>query len=154
MVRIADISSTCLVCSWNYCIRIWRNIFWSADKNTVVSRDLWISGFAFANTIFSVQQVCFSIPETKAGQWKIFVFGNFTSDFNDYVFFSLDFIGICSYMVTSSIITGMMQISENWPEKSSALHFYDFWFHETFFVILQLSIKYGIAFANFFIIWA
>ena len=154
MVRIADISSTCLVCSWNYCIRIWRNIFWSADKNTMVSRNLWISYFSFAGTNLVVQQVFFFIQKTKAGQWKIFIFGDFSNDFNAYVFFSLDFIGICSYMVTSNIITGMMQISENWPGKSSALHFNDFWFPETFFVILWLSIISGIATTNFSIAWA
>ena len=40
-------------------------------------------------------------------------------------------------MVTSSIITGMMQISENWQGKSSALHFNDFGFHKTFFAVLS-----------------
>ena len=98
----------------------------------MVSRNLWISYFSFAGTNLVVQQVFFFIQKTKAGQWKIFIFGDFSNDFNAYVFFSLDFIGICSYMVTSSIITGMMQISENWPGKSSKLLFNDFAFLRLF----------------------
>ena len=88
--------------------------------------------FFFCRYKFGRATSFFLYTEKKAGQWKIFIFGDFSNDFNAYVFFSLDFIGICSYMVTSSIITGMMQISENWPGKSSALHFNDFWFPETF----------------------
>ena len=38
-------------------------------------------------------------------------------------------------------------------EKSSALHFNDFGFHKTFFAVLYLSIKWGIAPTNFFILW-
>ena len=107
----------------------------------MVSHNLWISYSAFTDTNFCLLQISFFTQAEKAGIWKIFVFGNFTSDFNDYVFLSLDFIGICSYMVTSIIIAEMMQISENWQGKSSALHFNDFGFHKTFFAVLYLSIN-------------